>query len=136
MSDRKYKRRRGKRRTKDTLLMVLPVILAVLAVAAAVFLILKFTTGGKKQETGMFTKASQMVRGSGEHGVRGKHSGKWPGRHGRNAGNSAGNGFRTGGGYGPGTAAQPAVAAEVGRWRIRRTLRSLRMLPDRGTERQ
>lgn len=57
MSDRKYKRRRGKRRTKDTLLMVLPVILAVLAVAAAVFLILKFTTGGKKQETGTFTES-------------------------------------------------------------------------------
>ena len=38
--------------TKDTLLMVLPVILAVLAVAAAVFLILKFTTGGKKAGDG------------------------------------------------------------------------------------
>ena len=37
--------------------MVLPVILAVLAVAAAVFLILKFTTGGKKQETGTFTES-------------------------------------------------------------------------------
>lgn len=57
MSDRAHKRRHVKRRTKDTLLLVLPVILAVAAVAAAVFLILKFTTGGKTQETGDFTES-------------------------------------------------------------------------------
>lgn len=38
--------------------MVLPVILAVLAVAAAVFLILKFTTDRKTEETGAFTEGS------------------------------------------------------------------------------
>ena len=112
--DRKYKRRRGKRRTKDTLLMVLPVILAVLAVAAAVILILKFTTGGKKQETGTFTESvtegerepestapAESIPESGPDGTEEMQETVQETASGQAE-------------DGPETGAQPAVAAEVG----------------------